>query len=89
MSEKLDIHIEDVIVRTEDNTDVAEFLNFTFSNHFEPCIIKTLMLELKLNVFKTITNHILIIKFANLQKSGKINFEKEIFINNFESRMEK
>lgn len=47
------------------------------------------MLELKLNVFKTITNHILIIKFANLQKSEKINFEKEIFINNFETRMEK
>lgn len=89
MSEKLDIHIEDVIVRTEDNTDVAEFLHFTFSNHFEPSIIKTLMLELKLNVFKTITNHILIIKFANLQKSEKINFEKEIFINNFETRMEK
>ena len=89
MSEKLDIHIEDVIVRTEDNTDVAEFLHFTFSNHFEPYIVNTLMLELKLDVFKTITDHIPIIKFANLQKSGKINFEKEIFINNFGTRMEK
>ena len=57
MLEIAHIHIKDVIVRTKDDGDVPELLDFASRNHLQPAVVQLFVFEFELDVFAEIPDH--------------------------------
>jgi hypothetical protein len=54
------VDIQDIVVRTEDDGNVSELLDFASCHHIQPLACRPAILENELHVFTKIPHHLLI-----------------------------
>lgn len=62
MMKILVVDFKDVVVRTENDIDIAELTDLTLRDHLEPSVVQGSALELKLDIFVIISDHKLNLK---------------------------
>ena len=66
MLEIFHVHVQDIIVRTENDGDVSETADFALRDELEPAARQAFLLESKFRIFGEIRDHIL--KFVQIYK---------------------